>query len=222
MENLEKPYFRFNRPIGASLFTGRLYFRQDLKIKSKATTIVNGVDTLLIQLYQDLATFSTLIDQALRRDDILLNLTEFCEESISIQQNFLFFSSSKIWPEERSVEEALRVGALLYLKGVLKELPSSATGSQVLISELKICLSVKPDPRQHGPLLLWLCFIGCYDSQTESDKSWFLAYLVDLAIILELTEWDDVRGILTRIMWIGAIHEMCFGDIWEAAIASRR
>ena len=75
---------------------------------------------------------------------------KYANWSISIQQSFLLFSTSKAGLQEQPVEEALRVRAILYLKAVLEELPSLAIGSRVPVSELKRYIDGKVDPRRQN------------------------------------------------------------------------
>jgi hypothetical protein len=221
VENLHQPYFAFQRQRGVSLHTGTLVYKGQGN-RPAAAMIASGLDPTLVKLYENVDNFSIVIDHVLRTDNTSLNLLEFCEECISLQQSFLSFSSSKSELEQRLTEEALRIGALLYMKAVLKELPSPVTGSRILISEMKRNLEGKLNPRKQEPILLWLCFIGCSSAKDESDKRWFQAHLIDLAIILDLGDWYDVRKVLRRILWVEAIHEVPFGDIWDQCTAIRR
>jgi hypothetical protein len=91
---------------------------------------------------------------------------------------------------DATLEEVLRVGALLYMQATLQEFPLSAVGSRNPVRRLKASvMMVQIGNKQHGDLMVWLLFIGGIESRSGEDRAWFVAQLGKPFLKLRMWNW---------------------------------
>ena len=177
---------------------------------SDAFGLEPGLSTVLEKLYR----FSKAVEFALT-SSAPLSPQAFVEDSYSIRHGLLSFSSSaSSSAQERHIQEGLRLGALIYMKDLLREFPRSVVGMEVLIERLKKQLELVSQIQGLAPLLCWLFFIGGMYS-VGTDRVWFVAHLVKIKSIMGLDDWHSARRQLEDLFWIEKIHDASGQTLWE-------
>ena len=120
--------------------------------------------------------------------------------------------------DNNAMREAFRLGAIFYLKEILQEFTSSAIGSGVLVSKLRISLEpvhASDATPTSSSLLLWLLLMGGVASTNNSvDRTFFVAHLVTLRRKPWLDEWEDVKERLEDVLWIGKVLDEAGKILW--------
>jgi len=178
------------------------------------------IDPNLIINYQNLFHFSHATTHALNLGLSTTTSRAFVESSYQIKYSLLAFSSTKP-PHSPAhfLEEALRIGALIYMNEILEELPFSVVGSTHLVQKLKESLEevrMEGGQRKSGDeLVIWLLFIGGISPKCSKDRAWFVARLVRDVERLGLGEWGDVKAVLEGMLWVEEVHGKDCKRLWE-------
>ena len=157
-----------------------------------------------------LRDFSRIIEQTPLTPDTRLDPKEFIEACYSIQYQLL----SNTFVEKDvgdglpigndELGEAFRLGAIIYMKEILRELTCSATDSSIIVSKLKTSLNLV-NTSQAAPsslsLLLWLLVMGGLASvKNTMNRILFVAHLVKLRRKFGFGGWEDVKEKLERVL----------------------
>ena len=105
-------------------------------------------------------------------------------------------------PSVQTLDEVLRVGALLYMQATLQKLPFAAVGSRNLVNKLKdSVMVVKILNQKEGELMVWLLFMGGIEA-----RAWFVVQIRKLTDRLRMG-WEEVNKALEGLWWVKEIHE---------------
>lgn len=121
-----------------------------------------------------------------------------------------------------SLEETLRIGALLYIHATPQEFPSSALGPTNLVKRMKeLVLSVPIWNEREGVLVIWLLLMACVNARQGQDRIWFVFQLEKLLAKLGLDNWDVTKRKLEDLWWVQKLHEKVCKDIWDEVLGLR-
>lgn len=143
-----------------------------------------SIKSSLIATMINLSLFSQTIRLAKLTPGIKLDPITFSEDLYAIERDLLFASNEQqihLLVYDLLVSNALRVGALLYVKSILHEFPHSVIGPSILLSQLQellsqVLLDFTTTPATKD-VLRWLGMIGAMLAQTEDVRDWFLGFL---------------------------------------------
>jgi hypothetical protein len=175
----------------------------------------------LIEIMVDVAHFSQAVQATLiwRTDPSLnVDLKALSEDMYWIEYRLLLFPTTHGRLAVGCVDEACRLGALLYLKALLEEFPHSATGPSVLLKQLQESLRNITINESLSPLLLWLSLIGAALSKSQV-KIWFTGMLKQLTIDFQITSFRDYELEMNRVIGLevlGSSVENIWKDVSEA------
>lgn len=170
-----------------------------------------------------------MIEQTLLTPEARLDPKEFIEAWYSIQYQLLSDdqldneSNGAFIHNNNALQEAFRLGAILYLKEILQEFIFSAIGSGILVSRLRTSLEsvlASQITPTSSSLLLWLLIVGGVASTTTTnnnsiDHTFFIAHLVTLRREPWLDEWEDVKQRVQDVLWIGKVLNGAGKSLWE-------
>ena len=173
-----------------------------------------------------LRDFSRIIEQTLLKPDSKLDPKELVEACFSLQYQLL--SSAFVVEEDLGgglskgndeLGESFLLGAIIYMKEILRETTRSATDSSRIVSKLKTSLNLV-NTSQTAPssssLLLWLLVMGGLASVKDSmDRTLFVTHLVRLRRKFDFNGWQDVKAGLERVLWIGKVLDEAGSLLWE-------
>lgn len=173
-----------------------------------------------------LRDFSRIIEQTLLTPDTKLDSKELVEACFSLQYQLL--SSAFIVEEDLGgglskgndqLGESFLLGAIIYMKEILRETTRSATHSGRIVSKLKTSLNLVNTSQTapgSSPLLLWLLVMGGLASVKDSmDRILFVTHLVRLRCKFGFNGWQDVKEGLERVLWIGKVLDEAGNLLWE-------
>jgi hypothetical protein len=166
----------------------------------------------------NLSRFSRAMNYAFNRSGVFLDPRAFDEDIISIQHELLSIPQIT----ESELATACRLGALIYVKTLTRELPFSLLSSKVMVHKLQMSLmNITEEPRA-TPLLLWLYFIGGIASQGLPARSWFMNQLLEFMLRSgELITWVSAQRALSKVLWIELIHEGPCKRLWDEIETAR-
>jgi hypothetical protein len=216
-EFVVKPYFQFEK-FGSPSVHSTLVASETSNADASLVHMLDSCDLppTTIAIFKEIHCFSRAVGYALNKGTISPDLTALLEDSVLLKYRLLL-SPDVDWEcsEDWGIEEACRLGALLYMKGVFREFPFSAIGSRKLVRKLREALCRVPYTATSAPLILWLFFMGGVSANVTSDKAWFVAQLVKVAVALKGKSWSHVKIALQKLLWIEKIHEGICRSLWR-------
>ena len=122
----------------------------------------------------------------------------------------------------RTLDEVLRIGALLYVSETPKEFPNAAVGPLKMVRRLRgLVIQVQMWNEKEAGLVLWLLFFGGIAARKGEDRVWFSLQIERLCGKLGASEWGEVRGSLEVLWWVEQIHEKPCRELWNEVIVLR-
>ncbi|KAH9212956.1 hypothetical protein DL95DRAFT_447303 [Leptodontidium sp. 2 PMI_412] len=92
----------------------------------------------------------------------------------------------------KTLDEVLRIGALLYVSETPKEFPNAAVGPVKLVRRLReLVMQVQMWNEREAGLVLWLLFIGGIAARKGEDRLWIVVQIERLAGKLGLERWGE-------------------------------
>jgi hypothetical protein len=177
------------------------------------------VHSRLIEIMVDVAHFSQATLMWRTDNSLNLDLKALSEDMYWIEYRLLLFPTTHGRLAVGCVDEACRLGALLYLKALLEEFPHSATGPSVLLKQLQESLRNITINESLSPLLLWLSLIGAALSKSQV-RIWFTGMLEQLTIDFQVTSFRDHELEMNRVIGLEAVLgssvDNIWKDVWEA------
>jgi len=212
--NMHFPFTRSQRPsIYAALSLPQLNMLDD---RLSALLMSYNLDNRLISVFTKLTRFSQAVDFALT--PVPIEPLAFVADIFEIQSELL----SNLEPDSYeldvlSLREALRMGALIFMKDIAQEYPLALLGSTNLVQRMKNALSSILDIKKYAPLRL--LFMGGISSKKSIDRVWFMAHLVKA--LPKQSTWEDVRRALKSVLWIEKLQGDHCKNLWEEVKITR-
>lgn len=226
IDQVSRPFFHFDKSHHPTIDTTPRHQFHDTSLDLPAANV--EIQTLLprsAKVLTELFVFSRVIEQTILKPEARLDPKVFIEAWYSIHYQLLSTkpveetSDGDLSNDDDKLEDAFRLGAMIYMKEILREFTFPATGSETLVSQLETALSpvfrseVAPFALS---LLLWLLIMGgvaCVKSSVH--RVYFVALLVQLRRRLGYGEWEDVRERLNSVLWIGGVLDRAGQALWE-------
>jgi hypothetical protein len=216
LEFLEKPHFHLELPVHSNDSLRHLEGRGISNCGLLLETLVSsGLHPRLWAVLHELSCFSFLANEKFDQESALFDPETFVYRLYSIHCDLLSFSPDTGRSSDLHLNEAIRMGALLYIKDILQNFLFSPMQCRILVQNLKDGLSEIPCTKKLAPVFLWLCLVGANASNTGTARTWFTAHLVRVAASLNIRLWEDVKAILNQLVWIEKLQEVSYRQLWE-------
>jgi len=171
----------------------------------------------IINTMIELAYFAQGIRSASSRADITLDPEDFSADLYWIEHSLLSIPNPT--SNERAINTACRLGALLYVKGILQEFPHSATGASILTQRLRESLDGVYMTEENVNLLTWLSLVGAMSSKPD-DRTWFTSYLDYSTRIGGIPPSDEALP-LNRFLDLRTAFGRSLDNVWAEVLSSR-
>lgn len=115
------------------------------------------------------------------------------------------------------VQESCRLGLLIYIYLIIRELPCTASMFEHMVGRLRASLEHINLSAWSGPLsrlLLWILFTGCAAASYTPHKPWFVSRISRLCISAHLTRWREIKNVLVGIVWLESACEQICKPVW--------
>jgi len=189
---------------------------------SEPGPLVDTLQSILIQCsvcrelrreFSRLLRLNKAIDRVLNNYDGPLNSCTLDNDFIELQQKLLLWRNT----EESLLNEACRLGALIYSKSMTRSMNTLSKRSTTLVQKLLNSLAefcLKPAVI---PLTIWLCFMGSIAVPAcSSQRKWFVDCLAKTRTFSsKFRTWKDVETLLSNMLWVPQIHESLFKQVWS-------
>jgi hypothetical protein len=141
------------------------------------------------------------------------------EDTFSLRYSLLPSATSRpLDLGKTTLDDVLRIGAILYLQATPQEFPYAAIGPGNLVRKLRgLVFKVHMWNQREGELVMWLLFIGAVCAKKGPDRIWYIAQIQKLTKRLRLREWGVVKEKLEAFWWVTGLHEKAARDAWEEA-----
>lgn len=89
-----------------------------------------------------------------------------------------------------------------------------------LVHKLQNALaSIAPSSLHANKLLVWLFSVGGVAAlNLPTERDWFVSHLTELAAELGLLSWDEGKNCLQLVVWIDAMDDQPFHQLWKEAL----
>jgi hypothetical protein len=190
---------------------------KDINVYVSSVFAQHGIHAKLGAIMLNVVLFAQSIKYA-SNAAIRFDPKEFSDDVYWIEYQLLTFPTSLSGPET-SIDNATRIGALLFMKGILQEFPHSTTGPSILLQKLQESLSAIDITEHNRQWLIWLSAIGALLSQPSKamTRAWFVEKLAGL--LRAMDRWEDVdvqQGQLWSLLDLGVFigeHDLLL--LWE-------
>lgn len=119
-------------------------------------------------------------------------------------------------PEDASLDDVLRIGAILYLLATPQEFPHAALGPGNLVKRLReLVFQIPMWNKMEAELMVWLLFIGAMCARKGPDRIWYIAQIGKLTNKMGLSEWSIVKQKLEGFWWVEGLHNKTAKEVWE-------
>ncbi len=185
----------------------------------KSLPISNQLSSSLIYMLQ----LSQYVSGILASPTVLNTVQQasFLQHIYSFRYRLLLDSAVTLVDESAKVlDEALRLGAMLYISETPKEFPSAAVGPTKLVRRLReLVMQVQIWNEREAGLVLWLLFMGGIAAKKGEDRDAFVGPIKKLSGRLNVQGWAGARGRLEELWWVGAIHENPCRELWDEVVS---
>jgi hypothetical protein len=89
-----------------------------------------------------------------------------------------------------------------------------------LVHKLQIALGkITPCSSNRNKLLVWLFSVGGVAAlNLPAERDWFVGHLAELITKLELKSWDEIKSCLEMVIWINAMGDEPFHQLWNEVL----
>ena len=210
----ETPYLDFTRSDGPSIWS-RLPEEALQHAEQSIIRILCScqIHPKLIEIMIDVAHFSQAILSWRSNPSMDVDFKALSEDMYWIEYRLLLFPTTLGGLEERDIEAACRLGALLYMKTLLEEFPHSATGPSLLLKQLQESLGKITIIESLSSLLLWLSLIGAALSKYDM-RIWFMGLLEELTINFRIPSFRDHELEMSSVIGLQEVLGSSVERIW--------
>jgi len=182
------------------------------------TLMSSDLEPTLTNTFIDLFRFTRTIEYALSRPGVLLHPRSFDEDIILIQHDLLSIPETDM----NAMSKACRVGALIYMITITRQMPFPPASARTIVQKLKNSLIRISEEPSAAPFLLWLLFMGGIAARGTTERPWFRDNLVRITVQLgELSTLEVVKKVLKGILWVDMIHDVPCKQLWDAIEMAR-
>jgi hypothetical protein len=197
---------------------------QDMNQLSAQTALLNFLDTIPLspELLDSLAHMHALSE---RISDVTSGSTLYPEarqislmkDTFSLRYSLILSPNSPpLNSGNASLDDVLRIGAIMYLQITPQEFPHAAVGPGNLVKKLRgLVLNVHMWNVREAELVLWLLFVGAMCARKGPDRIWYIDQIEKLTGELRFRGWDVVKEKLEMFWWVSELHEKAAKESWE-------
>lgn len=109
--------------------------------------------------------------------------------------------------DTNSANEAIRLGLLAFTSHIFLDFQNMKPPQKVFPMKYRECLQNIECPADAAFTMLWLLTIGAISVFTPTDDHWLMPLLRDHMRYCQISEWEDLRGHLKCLLWIGVLHD---------------
>ena len=163
--------------------------------------------------FSRLLRLSQAIDHVLDGNQSSLNPGALEDDFIQLQQDLLLWRNT----EDNSLNEACRLGALIYSKSMTRSLETLSKRSTPVVQKLMSSLADFCQQPAVSRLTVWLCFLGSIAVPAcSSHRGWFIDCLAKIKTINSKScTWKDIEALLSEMLWVPQIHKTPFKQAWS-------
>lgn len=117
--------------------------------------------------------------------------------------------------------ETIRLGCLIIGIGVIFPLPPRAAPLHLLARMLQVELEGILQQGTHqfvSKTLLWGVVVGGVAASGIDERAWYVSSLRDMATLMGLSSWHQVKITLDQILWLGSACDSAGRALWEEAV----
>ena len=121
------------------------------------------------------------------------------------------------------VTECCRLAAAIFLFFLLENhYPDPTRLINSLLHKLQNALgSIIPRSLNENKLLVWVFAVGGVAAlDLTAERDWFVGHLTELVAELGLISWDKGKDCLQLVIWIDAMDEQPFHELWNEALTN--
>jgi hypothetical protein len=142
---------------------------------------------------------------------------DLMKDTFSLRYSLLPTANSPAFePGNATLDDVLRIGAILYLQATPQEFPFAAIGPGNLVKRLReLVFKMHMWNEKEAELVMWLLFIGAMCARKGPDRIWYIAQIEKLTRRLRFKDWEVVRQRLEAFWWVSGLHEKAAKELWE-------
>jgi hypothetical protein len=107
---------------------------------------------------------------------------------------------------ENVIEEACRLGTLLFLAPVWRALGNSPVWTAVISRKLQIILSQHTTEwNELNPLLVWILYSAAVETADLTERSHFVVMLAMLMNSLQIQDWSGLLQVVKSVLWVDTV-----------------
>jgi hypothetical protein len=121
------------------------------------------------------------------------------------------------------LQECVRLSLLLFFHTNLVKSNPHLYMMHYLISQLQASLFAANVPSDlsfttsNTTVLLWILFVGALGSRGQMAHPWFVGLIRGMLAEMDIVEWEEVKGVLGRFLWLDKELNVGFRWVWEKA-----
>lgn len=200
----------------------RIAARIDPSLRLLGMKLMNFQDSLhpdMIQVYRDLSVVVAFRESCSGGVDVPLYEVEYFETlALRVQHHLITFLSTYLSRQDSDIQSICRVTvpifAIRYQFNIFG--PSMIMDSMVLqlyevLSNVDLAASWKDFPS----ILVWAFMFGVFISKEKRMREWFLFKLAEGSHGILRWQWDEIRDILQKLLYVDRMHRVDFESICE-------
>lgn len=183
------------------------------------STIIQGFDKSLLATFRVVKNLTTVLNQT---TEILegVDLLVIQAATTFVRCRTLVSGVMAGEKEQKRVNKLCYLGIQIYVITIARHL-SLATDLNIssVLPGLRNCLSdVNIETASCPYLLLWVIFCGGMVIHDSKDRSWFMARLRRITLILNIYDWQTLRLTLKSFLWVDNLHDVPGRLLWDVAV----
>lgn len=227
MEPDERPRFRFPFPSKALCLDKTAPANVEAPIGFRTLETIVALDQELLDILTDVEHFCIKFRQ-MYRHEVKKKVGPHDYDVTAIRYRLLCMENARrTITHKELIGDACRVGTLVFIKTVFDQFGCWGPSHKVwgrpykfLVEKLKVYLT-RLDSTTDAPqtecleFLLWLSFMGGVLQLEYVNRTWYNSFIAMTAAKLGLCDFDGVKEVLSRFLWIEWVHERPCMKLWE-------
>jgi hypothetical protein len=123
------------------------------------------------------------------------------------------------------ISESVRYATLLHVLTPWRGLPPDGTLTiNQILHQLISTLKALPlsTPSRTDILLLWIFSVAGVSAAQMPERAWFVCHLVEMTEEMEISNWEEMKLHLRKVIWHEALCEKSHRKLWEEVLAKRK
>jgi hypothetical protein len=180
-----------------------------------------GLTSQGLSLLEDVSTLTQRIELYCSGTLIKPNLQPLLSKKNELHHALLSLPTAAeagLSDDKRGVYEVCRMGGLLYSSAVLYPLPVSTGTLSRLVDLVKAAvqdLRLETCFEGGGKLLVWTLMLGGIAAEGTLERPWFLRRLKYALSMEKVGEWDALKVLVTKFLWLDSAIDDGAWKVWE-------